>query len=265
VTYSASDILNAYRAVGVAPGETVYVMGNIGNLWAFENPGKDAVLRAHFDALMDLLGPKGTLVCSTSTLNLCNTDIPFDPNETPSSMAGTLSEFIRLQPGAHRSFHPFRSYTAIGYNAERLTKGAPRSAYGPFSPEARMIQENALVVAVGIPTHLATSTVHHCEQTVAVPYRYMKEFMHPVVRNGNTVIEPFYLYVWYRDSDVKRDRCRTIMGHFSERYDIAQAPLGRRAVSSYRSAEFFENTVQLMMQKPYIWCESEPSVRPWQR
>lgn len=264
MAYTYDEIVNAYRAVGVGPGEVVYALGNIGNLWTYEEPGKEAVLRAHYKALLEILGPEGTLVCSTGSLNLCNTDIPFDLDETPSNMAGTLSEYIRKQPGALRSFHPFRSYCAVGAQAEYITQDVSRSAYGPFSPEARLIEMNAITLAIGITPREATSTVHHCEQMMAVPYRYMKEFMHPVVRNGKTVIEPFYLYVWYKNSDIVRDRCRTIIADFLETHGAAEAPLGRRHVYSFRTRVFYEHVIRLMNENRYIWCESAPTLRPWQ-
>tara|TARA_R110001592_G_scaffold57277_1_gene174173 strand:+ start:52221 stop:53018 length:798 start_codon:yes stop_codon:yes gene_type:complete len=265
MAYTYEQIVDAYRAVGVAPGEVVYVLGNIGNLWTFEEPGKEAVLRAHYNALIETLGPEGTLVCSAASLNLCNTDIVFDPDKTPSNMAGTLSEYIRQQPGTLRSFHPFRSYCAVGRHATYITQDISRAAYGPFSPEARLIELNAITLAVGITPREATSTVHHCEQMMAVPYRYMKEFLHPVARNGVIVTEPFYLYVWYKNSDIVRDKCRTIMADFLETHGAASAPLGRRHVYSFRTRLFYEHVIELMKSNPYIWCETPPTVRPWQQ
>ena len=39
-------------------------------------------------------------------MNLCNTDIPFDPIETPSHEMGALAEFMRIEEGVSvRSIH----------------------------------------------------------------------------------------------------------------------------------------------------------------
>lgn len=263
MSYDYQDILDAYRAVGVARGEVVYVTADIGRLMRYAVPGKEAVLKAHFDALTELLGPEGTLVCSTASLNLCNTDIPFDPATTPSHYSGTLSEYIRVQPGAVRSFHPFRSYTAIGAKAEDITADVSRAAYGPFTPEARMVAFNALAVPVGVQPNMSASTVHHCEQSMAVPYRYMKEFLHSVVRDSRVVVEPFYQYVWYRNSDIQRSFVKWVMNDFMERHEVKRAELGRSFVHGYRVREFFDNTLRLMKENPYIWCEQPPTVRPW--
>lgn len=265
MTYGYSDIIEAYGSVGVGPGEVVYVTSNIGRLMVFESPGKEAVLKAHFDALMELLGPQGTLVCATATLNLCNTDIAYDPATTPSNYAGMLSEYIRQQDGAVRSFHPFRSYCAIGARAEEIAADVSRAAYGPFTPEARLVEMDALSLPVGQHPNLTASTVHHCEQTMAVPYRYMKEYMHPVVRDGKIVIEPFYLYVWYRNSDIERSLCKWVMNDFMDKHEVRSAGLGRGVVHCYRTRAFFDNTIRLMKDDPYIWCETPPTIRPWRK
>ena len=47
--------------------------------------------------------------------------------------------------------------------------------------------------------------IHHIEQLMGVPYRYTKEFNHPVLRNGIIQYEPFYLFVRYLDSEVEID------------------------------------------------------------
>ena len=45
--------------------------------------GQRALTAAHHDALREVIGPDGTLVVSTATMNLCNTDQVFDPANTP--------------------------------------------------------------------------------------------------------------------------------------------------------------------------------------
>src|SRR5690606_25891005 len=85
------------------------------------------------EALLDALGPEGTLVVPTHTSN--NTDPagwenppvpkswwdtirlqtpPFDPLVTPGSHMGAISECVRRWPGANRSNHPCVSFAAIG-------------------------------------------------------------------------------------------------------------------------------------------------------
>ena len=76
--------------------------------------------------------------------------------------------------------HPFASYSAIGKRGKDIVLDVSSFAYGPDSPEDRLIELEAKRVGVGIlPTK--TTSIHHVEQQVAVPYRYTKEFYHPIL------------------------------------------------------------------------------------
>lgn len=263
MAYTREQLRSAYAAVGVSPGRVVYVTSDLGRLMAYEQPGKEAVLSAHFQVLMELLGPEGTLVVPTASVNLCNTPIPFDLDATPSHQVGALSEYVRTRPGTRRSFHPFVSYGAHGRLAEAITGRCARHAFGPETPEARLVELDALVVSVGVEPNLSCSTVHHVEQVMAVPYRYAKEYPHPVVRDGKTVEELFYQYVWYRGIGVRRDRVRKIWARFSAEARITHVPLGRGALWSYGLGEFYRCATRLFAEDIYIWCEEPPTDRPY--
>jgi aminoglycoside 3-N-acetyltransferase len=264
-SYTYDELIAAYRTLGVGSGKTIYVTSDLGRLMAFERPGKEAVLEAHFNALMSLIGPEGTLVVPTASLNLCNTEIPFDLENTPAFMVGALSEYVRKKPGALRSFHPFVSYTAIGKHAEFVTQNVARHSYGPETPEARMIELDAIAVVIGQTPRLTCSTIHHIEHLMAVPYRYAKEYSHKVIRGGVESSELFYMYVWYRNSDVKRDACRKIFGRFTDICPPKAEQVGRGAISSYPIRQFAEVATRLLVEDIYMWCEFEPKERPWRQ
>jgi aminoglycoside 3-N-acetyltransferase len=262
--YTYGDLAAAYRALGVSAGRVVYVTSDLTRLMAYEDRSRrEAVLEAHYHALLDLLGPTGTLVVATGSTNLCNTEIPFDPAATPSHMVGVFSEWVRQQPGARRSFHPFVSYTAVGARAEEITSDVSRHAYGPESPEGRMIELDGLAVSVGLYPRHSCSTVHHIEHIMAVPYRYTKEFLHPVVRDGAVVQEPFYMYVWYRDCGIRRSNTRHIFDRIEGTGLLSEVPVGAGAIWSYSMRGFVKAVVPLFKENLYIWCEEAPTQYVW--
>jgi len=263
MSYGARDIAEACRAVGVARGRTIYLTSDLARLMGFERPEKEAVLEAYIGVLRDLIGPEGTLLVSTASLNLCNTDIPFDLATTPAYQVGILSEYVRTRDGARRSFHPFVSYTALGQDADALTRDCALHPYGPETPEARAIEADALAVSVGLPPNETCSTIHHVEQMVGVPYRYAKEYDHPILRNGMVRREPFYMYVWYRGIGIRRDRARKIFAALAGELPIATANLGRGQVSGYSMRRFYPLAARLLSMDPYIWCQEPPSERPY--
>jgi len=205
VRYTFEYIQDALHAVGVCEGGIVFVTSDLGRVPGFEQPSKAAILKAYLQALHDVIGPRGTIIVPTASLYLCNTDIPCNLAETPSQNIGVSSEFVRKQPGALRSFHPFVSYTALGATARDIIENVSRHSYGPNTPEERLVEMGARSVSLGLYPRLSGSTVHQVETAALVPYRYVKEYMHPIHRDGDIIREAFYQYVLYLDSDIKRD------------------------------------------------------------
>ncbi|GHF65050.1 AAC(3) family N-acetyltransferase [Kitasatospora xanthocidica] len=127
------------------------------------------------DALLDVLGPDGTLVAYTATPENSATSrvhqsataglspaevaayrarMPrFDPATTRASPSmGALSEAIRTHPGALRSRHPQTSWAAVGRLAREITGRHPDTCHlGVDSPLGRLYDLDARVLMIGVP------------------------------------------------------------------------------------------------------------------
>ena len=263
MSYSYHDLLKAYQRLGVDKGRVVYVVASLPYLREFEKPGA-SVLDAHYNALRSLLGKEGTIVVFTQSTQLCNTDVPYELDNTP-SISGVFSEYIRKKKGAYRSCHPFCSFAAIGKRAKEIVLDTTRHAYGPETPMARMIDLNTLTVSIGLSPRWGANTIHHVEMVMGVPYRYTKEFVHPVVRNGKITKELFYLYVWYRQCDLRRDRLVKIFEKFGARYRINSVVVGKGQIYSYSMPVFYRCAVQLLKEDIYMWLKEGPQTRPYRK
>ena len=260
--YMARDISDALASLGVENGEVVYVTSALWKVPGLQGVEPEEMPAVFYSAFRDVLGENGTIVVGTHSLNLCNTLIPFDPQETPSYERGVFSEYVRNLPGARRSFHPFASYSAVGPLASEIVDGAARNAYGPETPEGRLIERRALSVHIGMQPRILT-TIHHVEHCMGVPYRYIKEFLHPVVRDGVSAAEPFYLNVQYRDIGLLSARNKKIFELLEGKINLRTAKLGRGSMFSFPTNEFFSETCKLFATNPYVWCEQEPVQRPY--
>ena len=148
--YSYHDIRNAYIKIGVSRGMTILIKTDLRFLGTYDSNSQDDLLVAHFNAIADLVDlSAGTIVVSTASFSLCNTDKTFDIEKTPSEM-GSLTEYVRTRPGSVRSFHPFASYAAIGKNANYICKKNSRNSVGPNSPKARLLELDAQYVSIGL-------------------------------------------------------------------------------------------------------------------
>ncbi|MBH63998.1 MAG: hypothetical protein CL569_16435 [Alphaproteobacteria bacterium] len=260
--YDFNDLVQAYSKLGVTEGRIVYVIADVWEVRGYDRPGSRNLIEAHVEALQSLIGQTGTLVVSTASMNLCNTEIAFDPTQTPSFQRGALSEHVRQLDGALRSFHPFNSYAAIGAQAEELVANVSKGAWGSHTPEARMVELDALTVCLGVTPHLST-TVHLIEQHIGVPYRYNKEFLHPVLRNGTVSRESFYLLVVYKDCGLTRDGNRKLVSYLSDLMEFRETTLGRRTIYSYDNRDFYTQGLKAFTEDIYIWCDTPPTDRPY--
>ena len=266
VDYTYHDIKNAYERIGVKRGDTVLLKTDMRYLGNFESDQKKNILSAHFNALSELINlDMGTIVVATSSTFLCNTDTPFDLDQTPSER-GVFTEYIREMKGAVRSFHPFVSHTAIGKNAKEICGNVSRQAYGPGTPKERMLELDTLYISMGLKPNLTCSLVHYIEFVMGAPYRYVKEFIHPVKRGSKIIYEPFYLYVYYLESKIKRDQNVKIFDRFhNEGNKIAEASLGRGKLYSYSMKDFYRCVIKAFQDDIYIWLKEPPTIRPYQK
>jgi aminoglycoside 3-N-acetyltransferase len=256
-------LLDLYAALGLRRGQVVYIGSDFGRMITSPCANKHELMAAHLDAIRALVGVEGTVVVPVATLNLCNTDIVFDPATTPSRGMGVFSEFVRVQPGARRSFHPFWSLAALGAQAAEIVEDAPRHAFGYDSPWARLVSADAVSLHIGVQPRHSFSVIHHIELVVGVPYRYTKEFLHPVQRPNGVCIEPFYHFVCYRDMDIERDRNAKIYAHFEAHSTILEAKHARGGLWSYPMRAFYDVTARFLAHDLYGWLAREPAIRPY--
>jgi aminoglycoside 3-N-acetyltransferase len=264
MNYNYNDIKKAYKKIGISKGMTISLKTDLRFLGPYDSKFQDSVLAAHFDILADLIDLSiGTIVVSTASFSLCNTEKIFDIKNTPSEM-GALTEYIRGRAGAIRSFHPFASYVAIGKNADYICNNTSRHSVGPNSPKARLLELDAQYLTIGLPPENATMIIHHIEKLMGVPYRYVKEFIHPVLRKGKVAHEPFYLFVRYINCNAKMSLNTKVFPNFFKcGYRVKEGVLGRGKIYLYSMKEFYLSTVQLLTDDLYACLEGDPIVRPY--
>ncbi|MDQ0813584.1 aminoglycoside N3'-acetyltransferase [Streptomyces sp. B3I7] len=201
------------RALGLTAGDTVLVHSSLRALGPVEGGAETVV-----DALLDVLGPAGTLVVYTQTPD--NSDpsrwpgtrgyaVPeaqwerlraalpaFDPDTTPAYGVGVLPETVRARPGALRSGHPQSSFAALGARARAITADhAPDCHLGERSPLARLEEAGARVLLLGVGWEVCTA-FHLAEYRVPGRPRQMYSCVVGDGQGGRA---------WYTYTDVRLD------------------------------------------------------------
>jgi aminoglycoside 3-N-acetyltransferase len=195
--------------LGVRPGSVLLVHASLRSI-GWVSGGALAVVQA----LLDVLGPDGTLAVPTHTPD--NSDpagwhqppVPpswwpvirdtmpgFDPARTPSRWMGAIAEIVRTWPGARRSDHPQVSFAALGPRAEDLTAGHPRAGMlGEDSPVGRLNQVDGDVLLLGVE-HDSNTSLHLAEYRAPRPPRAR---LGAAVLTGHGGRE----WVWWEDVDL---------------------------------------------------------------
>lgn len=194
------------RAAGLREGRTAIVHASLSALgWVCG----DAL--AVIQALLDVLGPEGTLAMPAHTPQLTDpaswqappvpqswvTPIreqmpPFDPLTTPTRGMGAIAELFRTWPGARRSNHPTFSFAAFGPFADWIvSEHELADPAGERSPLGKLYQADADILLLGVGFDRC-SMLHLAEQR-AWPQRSPERESSPLLQDGRREWLEYYV------------------------------------------------------------------------
>lgn len=160
-TVNKEDIMYSLKLMDVSEGDVLLVHSSLTSMGYVEG-GADTVI----DALLEAVGPEGTISMSTLT----GWGSPFDADTSPSAV-GDISEQFRKRAGAYRSLHPVHSVTAIGKYAEFLTRDHETCETGcgtgtPYE-KLRMLKGKVLLLGVDMDRN---TIMHTLEEEIDAIY-----------------------------------------------------------------------------------------------
>jgi aminoglycoside 3-N-acetyltransferase len=160
---SKPGIISALLDAGLDQVRDVVLHSSLSSLGSVDGAAETVI-----DAIVDVLGPEGTLL--VPTFNYVLWDGVFDPG-TVVSQTGAITNALRQRPGAIRSLHPTYSVTALGKRAAEYTAEHWKAeAVGVDSPLDRVAKAGGSVFLLGVK-HDTDSTMHVGEAHAKVRYR----------------------------------------------------------------------------------------------
>jgi aminoglycoside 3-N-acetyltransferase len=195
---TAASLAGELRTLGLPVGGVALVHSSLRSL-GWVAGGAQAVV----DALLDVLGPTGTLIVPTHTGGLSdparwqNPPVPepwwpviraempaFARDATPPQWMGAIAAAVVLRRDAQRSDHPQVSFAAIGADAAAIVEHHPLAdGLGEGSPLARLYERDGLVLLLGV-THGSNTSLHLAEHRSTWPSRHREAVGAPVLVDG---------------------------------------------------------------------------------
>jgi len=196
-----ADLVADLRSLGLPAGATVLTHSSLRSL-GWVDGGADTVI----DALLEALGPGGTLL--VPTLTGTEQDSPerppvFDSRATP-CWTGRIPETLRQRTDARRSDHPTHSVAGISPRVEEVIAGHAHcpTPCAATSPYGRLADWGGFVLLLGV-THESNTSLHMIEEVAETPYHMQPGLaLARVAGDDGTWQEiPTALHLWRWDRD----------------------------------------------------------------
>jgi len=257
-------LTDCFKKLKINLNDNIYITGNVGIL-ARVRIEKQLKMSLFLKALINNIGASATIFSPSASMNLMNTEIPFDIDNTPSNKMGAFAEYFRKLSDSVRTDHPFWSISGQGPNANKL-KNVSRHSYGAGSPWSLFLELDVIQINMGIHPSKAVTLIHHIETTFGVPYRYTKEFSHPI-KKGNKIINEFYYQsVMYKNCSIQKKIL--LNEHFFDELKLQgklqefQHPSGL-VFWSFRMKDFYNIVIEFFKKDIYTYLENPPPNRPY--
>ena len=262
--FSKKDIFVSLKKIGLKPGDNILVKSDLRYLGEYED--QNSLCKDLFDALSKIINlNKGTIIVSTASTYLCNTNRIFDLKNTKSER-GIFSNYVLGLKKSVRSVHPFLSHTAVGKHAKYVCSKNTKHAYGPNTPKDRMLNINTKYVSIGLPPRLTCSYIHHVEMMMGVPYRYTKEFKSKIKIRNKIKNDLYYIYVCYSNMNLERDFQKKLFEYCKvNNLRIKNTNLGDGKIYLYDCNEFVYYSIEFLSKDIYDWCKKIPTKKPYRK
>lgn len=185
---SSEDIFRDLQNLGVSKDDHLMLHVSLKSMgWVI---GAEVAL---LNAILEAIGPKGTLVMPAQTGNLGdpseweNPPVPsswvskikatmpaFDVDKTPTYHMGQVAELFRTWPGVIRSNHPHASFSGWGLEAPSIMQTHDLdSAFGTRSPLHEMLKRPFKILFIGVDYDVCTA-LHYAEAVQENPKKERK-------------------------------------------------------------------------------------------
>lgn len=246
--HSKTELTDAL-APFIVPGEHLMVHSSYKALNGVEG-GPNTVI----DVLMDLVGPAGTLLLPTFTLDDWAQGHYFDFHQT-TGKTGIIGEMARRRSDFIRTPHPMYNFAVAGADWRLYAWCDDHDSFGSGSVFAAFHDRNGRILSIGVTDPDSTlSQAHYNEQAAGAEYRYVKKFSGIYVgKEGRPRLDTYSMFV--RLTLRHRTRLNPGTDLLKEMGMIHTCEIfGAASLWTY-SDVYFHAMVPLVQSNPELWHE----------
>jgi aminoglycoside 3-N-acetyltransferase len=251
--YSKSDLKAALDNLPLERGDVVFCHANLGFFGRAEGiSNASGLCEMFFDAIMERLGPNGTLCVPTFTYSFSKPEPEvFDWEDGPSKM-GMFAEWVRSR--GLRSADPCYSVVAVGAKADITSLVAENSFDTRASFFGRLWIEEGKVLNLNFDA--GSTFVHWVEREMDVPYRFDKTFKGVIRGCGNDI--DVRSTIWVRYLDDALDAEFTAFDRLArERGMFKTATLGRGEMGVISAHDTYNLIKETLPSRPWFLTKAE--------
>lgn len=241
--YDSKDIINVMRTMGVDRGTVVCIHASMKEFYNFCGTADELI-----NCIIGLIGEEGTLIMPAFPAKKLSqqSDYIFNVQED-STGAGYLAEAFRKYSGVKRSINVEHSVCAYGKYADYLTKDHQytHDCWDKDSPWQRMIELDAIVINLGMPSFYI-GTFEHCVESIL-------QYEHPYWAQFFTKKKLFryydakgdvQTYINYTNEIDRRTRERRVYKHFNNE-EMKEFRLSNLLIKGFRTKTCLEKMLDL--------------------
>jgi aminoglycoside 3-N-acetyltransferase len=253
-----ADLKAALDRLPLERGDVVFCHANLGFFGRADGIcNASSLCEMFFDAIMERLGPNGTICVPTFTYSFSKPEPEvFDPGQTASRM-GVFAEWVRKHQAALRSFDPCYSVAAVGPRCWRFVAMAAddeNSFDGRASFFARFGRANGKVLNLNFDA--GSTHVHWVERELGVPYRFDKTFTGTIRSSGIEDRVRSTIWVRYLD-DALEARFEAFNQLAWECGLFDTAPLGRGEMGVISATDTYGLIEETLPKRPWFLTKAE--------
>lgn len=246
------DLIEGFKKLGLKEGQNIMVHASLSSL-GFVCGGEQIVI----EALIDAVGPEGTLMMPTQTWKNLDPSSgvhweedeewyqairdnwpAYDKNITPTNTMGKVAEMFRKWPNAERSDHPVRSVAALGKNASYLTKDHDlENIFGKNSPLDKLYGLDGYVLLIGVGYDKNTS-LHLADALAEYPSKHYESSSSAIMVNGKRE------WVTYKTLYVDGEDFEKIGEDFEKTNKISTLKIGNAVIKFMKQRDLVDYAIK---------------------